>query len=239
MAQTQVQAVPEQGSRIGKDMLAWERSEERLKTDEATLKQMCAMIGTMKNPLIGAQMVMQQEMGVQGDQVEGLSAASNVSTDIRNQVMGGQSDFNNGGKMTTKQAEQMYQAIKNLKGWLEKQKDLGSKSIMSPDGINNMLEAIKGISGEFGKSWGNAADMVKQMNTWENEAKDGKNSPQLKDIQDQFQTMNQTVSAFATTTNTQLQYETEQYKQFLGIYNDVNSTYLKFIGTLVKNQKSQ
>ncbi len=70
MAQAQVQAVPAEGSRIGKDMLAWERSEERLKIDEATLKQMAAMIGMLQNPLIGAQMVMQQERVVQGDQVE-------------------------------------------------------------------------------------------------------------------------------------------------------------------------
>ncbi|NGX46378.1 MAG: hypothetical protein K940chlam2_01568 [Chlamydiae bacterium] len=239
MAESTTQAVPGEGSRIGKDMLAWERSEARLKIDEAKLKQMCAMIGTMQNPLIGCQMVMQQEMYVQGDQVEGLSAASNVSTDIRNQVMGGQSDFNAGGTMTDKQAKQMYQAIKKLKSWLEHQASLGKKSIMSPDGIKNMLGAIKGISDAFGKSWGNPAAMVTQMTTWEKLNADGKSAPKLKAIQDQFQTLNQTVSAFATTTNTQLQYQTEQYKQLLGIYNDINSTYLKFIGTLVKNQKSQ
>jgi hypothetical protein len=109
---------------------------------------------------------------------------------------------------------------------------------MGSDSINNMLDAIKGVATEFGKSWGDPAKMVATMKAWEKQATDGKNSPDLKNIQDQFQTMNQTVSAFATTTNTQLQFQTEQYKQFLGIFNDVNSTYLKFVGTMVRNQKT-
>jgi len=229
---------PEEGSRIGKDMAAWEAAEARLKEDQSMLKQMCAMIGTMKNPLVGAQMVMQQMTTVSGDRVEGLSAASNVDTDLRNQVMGSQTNFNTGGKMTPAQAKKMYDALNKLKAWLENQKALGNKSIMSPDSINNMLDAIKGVATEFGKSWGDPAKMVATMKAWEAKSKDGKSSPDLKNVQDQFQTMNQTVSAFATTTNTQLQFQTEQYKQFLGIFNDVNSTYLKFVGTMVRNQKT-
>jgi hypothetical protein len=228
----------DEGSRIGKDMAAWEAAEARLKEDQSMLKQMCAMIGTMKNPLVGAQMVMEQMTNVSGDRVEGLSAASNVDTDLRNQIMGGQTNFNTGGKMTPAQAKEMYDALTKLKAWLENQKALGNKSIMGSDSINNMLDAIKGVATEFGKSWGDPAKMVATMKAWEKQATDGKNSPDLKNIQDQFQTMNQTVSAFATTTNTQLQFQTEQYKQFLGIFNDVNSTYLKFVGTMVRNQKT-
>ncbi len=231
-------AAPPEGSGINKDMQAWERAEARLKQDEYLVKQLCAMIGSVSNPLDVARMIMMQMTNVSGDQIEGLSAASNVDTDIRNQVMGGQTDFNAGGKMTAKQAKQMYQALNKLKAWLEHQKSLGDKSIISPDAIKNILEAIKGIAGQFGKSWGNAKDMAADMSSWENKAKKGKDAPQLKSIQNQFQTINQSVSAFATTTNTQLQYQTEEYKQYLGEFNDVNQTYLKLIGTMIKNQKS-
>lgn len=238
MAHAALAVTQEESPRLGKDMAAWERSELRLREDQSMLKKMCAMIGTMKNPLIGAQMVMEQMTNVSGDRVEGLSAASNVDTDLRNQVMGSQTNFNTGGKMTPKQAKEMYNALKKLKVWLENQKALGNKSIMSPDAINNMLDAIKGVATEFGKSWGDPAKMVATMKAWEAKSKGGKSSPDLKNVQDQYQTMNQTVSAFATTTNTQLQFQTEQYKQFLGIFHDVNSTYLKFVGTMVRNQKT-
>jgi hypothetical protein len=65
----------------------------------------------------------------------------------------------------------------------------------------------------------------------------GQYSPVLKGISDGLQTVNQSVSALSTSTNTKLQFQSEQYKQGLGILSDLEQGVEKEMAKYIQGQQ--
>ena len=92
-----------------------------------------------------------------------------------------------------------------------------------------------GLLGAFGSSWGDASKMDSTMATWISDMKSGQNVPDLKNLQDGFQTINQSVSEFSSTTNTQLQFVENQFKQGMGEENSAIQAYQKMNSNTIRH----
>ncbi len=220
--------------------------------------------GLSGNTMILLQRIMQKENDIGGAKIKAFAAVDQVDTDMRNALGGAQGAYNGilGHKYGTPwkpgegppEAQKMIDLIDGIDNFLKQQKAAGG-GIFGKGGIssiNNLLTQISNIKSAFGKDWGNKDAMAKDIIRWKAETTGGQDSgggpnsgppsatppPQLKQIQDAFQTINQSVSALSTAANTELQYQTEQIKQFLGIYESVNQAYLKATGSMVNNQRS-
>lgn len=241
---------------LAKDLEAWLEAQMQLDQDKKILQKLLLALHTMKNALFGCQEVMNQMMNINGDKVAGLSAVDNVDSDLRGMLSKAQGDWNDAvnnaptdgsDNMTPKEKaalQDMVDTIQSLESFLKWQGSLGDKSILDASDVNNILDQIKSIKDAFGQTgnqpnWGNLDQMGIQLNTWiYNQDNEGNSSPQMQTIQGALQVINQSTSALSTTTNTNLQFTTEQYKQFMGILQTTQDAYLKFTATSVQNEKT-
>lgn len=247
--------VPQLNPQIAKDWANYEASLEQYQADLKEIQRLAAALSHMKNPMFGIQEVMGAVMNMSGDQIASLSSLDNLDTDLRNLLQGAQSSYNGilGGSGSTTDptkaqiadAQQMTNDINQLEAIVKWQQSLGDKSAFDSGTLNNLESAINSIKGAcvdgYGDSiWGNASLMARQFNIANNPIGNGGGtySPMLKAISDGFQTINQSVSALSTTTNTKLQFTTEQYKQCLGIDQSSIQSYLKLTAAMIQNEKT-
>lgn len=242
MAKQQITPLPpKMNNQIKGDIKAYEEALLRLKMDKQMIAKLLKMVKTMKNPLLGAQELMLALMGYNGDKVAAFSDVANIDSDIRSMITGGQGAFNN--TLDSKTAEfsskikQFIKEIDGLEAFLKYEKALGKKSPLDGSTLNTMLNAIKSVKTAFGTNWGNVKNMEADIKIWTN-PKNRTTYPALRSIQDAFHTLTQSASALSTTANTQLQYETEQYKQFMGETEGTMQSYLKAIQASIQNQRS-
>lgn len=223
---------------IEKDLEAWLVAMGELNKAREEIKKLALTIHTFG----GIQRVMAEVMNMQGDRVNTLSAVDNLDSDLRSEVGAGQGVMNGfgGSKVdATKEANKLINFVDQLQGFIREQEGMGKKAVADPADLKNLQSAINNITGAFKTAWGNPKEMGERVEDWIKESKShGTSSPELKSIQDGFQTLNQSTSALSTTTNTNLQFVTEQYKQFLGVYQNINQTWLKLTQNEVSNQRT-
>ncbi|MBS0629831.1 MAG: hypothetical protein JSS30_06370 [Verrucomicrobia bacterium] len=248
--------LPTLNPQIAKDLAAYEAAQEAYQFDCQEIQRLAAALSHMKNPMFGVQEVMSAVMNMSGDQISTLSAMDNIDTDMRNMLQDAQNGCNTlqtapgnpdvPSKQQIADAQQIINNIDGLEAFLKWQQSLGKDSIFDQGTISNMLSAIKNIKGDFTESdgsgqtinvWGNASGMAAWLMLANQNAGNGYDSA-LKTLQDGFQTLNQSTSALSTTTNTQLQFQTEQYKQYLGIDQSSIQAYLKLTSAMIQNEKT-
>lgn len=237
---------------IAKDWNDYEISLEQYKADCEEIKRLAAALASMKNPMFGVQEVMGAVMNMSGDQISSLSSLDNLDTDLRNLLQGAQNGFNgaindksdpsNPNEPTsqqTKDGKEILDNIRQLEAFIKWQQSLGGNSAFDSGTLNNMLSAINNIKSVFtgNNSWGVPGAMGWRVNYFASQP-NGNYAPELKTIQDGFQTLNQSTSALSTTTNTKLQFTTEQYKQYLGIDQSTIQAYLKLTAAMIQNEKT-
>lgn len=220
---------------------AYVAAQARLKEDQDEIQKLLAMIAAMKNPLIGAQMLMMDMMQLKGDSVGSLASVDNVDSDLRSILTGAQSNINaQGGKADSDDMNQFMTTLNSLNDFLEGQK---GGDLIDSGAISSMQNAISSIKAQFvdanGNSvWGNADQMASAFQGWLNGEQGGTTAPQLGEINSGLQTLNQTTSALSTTTNTNLQYVVQVYQQVEGITNDTMKLYQQLVSSFVHSQRS-
>lgn len=136
------------------------------------------------------------------------------------------------------EAKKLYEELQQLQAFLDYEKSLGKNSVIDANTIQNLQDAITQIKSTFGSSWGDFKKMAQELINWSFESRAGVFSPELKQLQFNFQQLDQGTSAFSTTTNTRLQFEAEQFKQFLGIDETSMQSYQKWDASMIQNQRS-
>lgn len=241
---------------VAADYKAWQQAMEAMGLDLEELHKLLLALKTMKNALFGCQEVINQLMTVNGDKVAGLSAVDKFESDLRTILQNAQSDYNNAingydnkdnkdivPTPTPQQdayMQDMFAQINSLQAILNWQSSLPpDQQILDSGNISNMQDAISNISTAFGSSWGDGTAMAGQVNLWVFDIYNGGSpNPDQQNVTNGFQTINQSVSALSTTTNTDLQFTTEEYKQYMGILQSTQDAYLKFTAQSVQNQKT-
>ncbi len=115
---------------------------------------------------------------------------------------------------------------------------LGSFS-KGPDGkdYNAILGGdSKNISDWFGKDWGDDKKMLDDLNN--SSSTTPPDSQKLKQLNNDFQTINQTVSTLGTSVNTQLSFYTNDYNQVLGIFDNALKDVNAEDSTFVQNSRA-
>jgi hypothetical protein len=241
--------LPPLSPQLRKDLLAYLEAMELLQQDEKKLLEMAKHLSHMKNAMYGVMEIMNMFQNIDGAKISALSALDNVDSDIRTQITGAEGEVNamSGEKSTGKpghdptkkeveQAKKLVAFINSIQAFLEQEG--GNSKIMGKGTLSNLEDAIKNIKGVFKSSWGNPKEMAERMNEWIAGSKKGKFSPELKDLQFGLQQANQTVSALSTSTNTQLEFVTNMFKQFLGVDESAMQAYQKGNLTMIQNQRS-
>ncbi|NGX38523.1 MAG: hypothetical protein K1000chlam2_01697 [Chlamydiae bacterium] len=230
---------------IGKDLEAWMEAENMLQQMRKKLKAMAAGLSNMSNVMYGVMEIMGMFQNIEGDKVRGLSAIDNLDSDLRSAVSGAQTGFvgsktgYNGNGVGTKMAQQLIDMIKEIKTFIKYEKSQGAqgkKTAVDGSMLKNLSSAITQLEEPYGSAWGNASKMAGKAYTWVHKAKNGKYSPELKTIQDGLQTLNQSTSALSTSTNTQLDFVTKEFQQFLGIDESAIQAYQKLNAAMIHNQ---
>lgn len=148
-----------------------------------------------------------------------LSDGMNVNTDMRNEMAKAQDAINDMKGKTPNDsiidAAKFVTAMNNLKVMVQKSADAG---IIDPQSASALQNAIKGITSQFPNTNGhiNPVDVANLVPKWWGSTT---SSPQIKNIFNGFQSVNQTVSALSTSTGTQFSFYTNQYNQVLNLYN--------------------
>ena len=227
-----------------KDLEAWLEAEMMLQQMREELKKMAAGLSHMHNVMYGVMEIMNDFQNIEGAQIRGLAAVDNLDSDLRGAVTGAQTGFTGAvsGKNTNPtMAQKLIDEIKEIQAFINYEKDqglLGKKTVMDKATLSNLQSAIDGIKAAFGSSWGNATEMATEAQSWANQSGTGKYNPNIKNVQDNLQTLNQTTSALSTATNTQLDFTTKEFQQFLGIDESAIQAYQKLDSTTIHNQRS-
>jgi hypothetical protein len=250
---------PELNPQTAQDWAAYENAINQYGIDLKEIQKLAAMLVHAKTQFgYNMYQVMELEDAVNnkgGDQVGILSATENFDTDLRNLLQDAQNNYNGllgDGKdyaeptpQECADAEKFKQDIDQLQAILDWQQSPSCKNpIIDKGTIDNISSAIKNIKDAFGDKWndqpgtspglgiaGSILFAVNQQNA-------GKYSPLLKSISDGLQTVNQSVSALSTSTNTKLQFQSEQYKQGLSQLQAVIESETKLTAAMIQNEKS-
>jgi len=242
--------IPPLSPQIKKDLEAYMEAMELLQQDRAKLKAMAKQLGHMKNTMYGIVEIMNMFQNVEGAKVSAFSSLDNVDSDVRSQITGAEGAVNAiagaGGKTsgvhhtpTIKQdleALKLVLYVKQIQAFMDREG--GKNGVIGSGTLKNLQEAIDNIKTQFGKAWGHPQKMAALIDSWVKGTKGGKFSPQLKNLQFGIQQANQTVSAMSTSTNTQLEFVTNMFKQFLGIDETAMQSYQKGNLTMIQNQRS-
>ena len=139
----------------------------------------------------------------------------------------------------TSKTQGMIDEIQQIEQFIKFEQGQGKNSILDQTSLANLQSAIDQIKGAYGPDWGNAGKMDSDMNAWIDDLdKKGQNVLALKNLQDGFQTVNQSVSQFSASTNTSLQYVENQFKQALGEENSAMQAYQKMNSNTVRHLTS-
>ena len=171
----------------------------------------------------------------QGGQIKTLSDVDNLDSTLRSKISAAQSDSNDMQNGGTSQTQDMINEVQQIENFIQFEKGKGDDSILDQTSLANLKSAIEQIKGNYGNDWGNASKMDNDMSGWIAQLNSGTNVPQLKNLQDGFQTVNQSVSQFSASTNTSLQYVENQYKQRLGEENSAMQSYQKMNSNTIRH----
>lgn len=236
------------GGALRKDLLLYMEDMAILAEIQAKLKQMAAGIKNTGNVMFEVILIFAMLQAAQGAKMRALSDVDNVESDIRNDLSTAQGSWNDmaGGASKTQvdAARKLIAEVKEIEDFIKYEKAKGDKSVFDGGMLKNLQTAITSIKDAFDKpcknskekAWGDPNAMARKMNVWLwNQKKLGVPMPAFKEVQDAFQTINQSVSELAATTNTRMQFTENVFKQFLGIMKTVQDAYLKLISTNVRH----
>ena len=201
-------------------------------------KKLLAMAAAIKNPFEAMVVLMMNvipsEMSEQEAGISELAGSSNIMSDLRRMLADAQKGISDAGNTTDAEGQALVNFVNQLEAKLN-----DPNFPVDPSTKANILDALKDIKDSFGADWGSGAGVAADLNAW---GKVDPSNPQpsafLKDVSNDLQTINQSVSAMSTTTNTQLQFQTEQYKQIMGTFNDMLKTLIQQNATPIQNFKS-
>ena len=240
--------LPVLNPQLSKDLLAYLEAMELLQEMRQKLKEMAAGLKHMKNVMFGVVEIMNMFQNIEGGKIRALSAVDNIASDIRSEVSNAQGGVNaiagadnkNGSTTPTKaeiaDAKKFLDFINQIQAFIDAHG--GAKGVIGNATLKNLQDAVNNIKKQFTNDWGNPKYMAIDILRWVKESKSGKFAPELKNLQFGFQQLNQTVSALSTTTNTNLQFTSEMFKQFLGIDESAMQSYQKGNLQMVQNQRS-
>jgi hypothetical protein len=252
--------VPQLNPQTAQDWAAYENAINQYGMDLKDIQKLAAMLVHAKNQFgYNMYMLMEVEDAVNnkgGDQVGILSATENFDTDLRNLLQDAQNNYNgllgsntnNADEPTPQEeamAEKFKQDIDQIQAILDWQGSSTCKNpIIDKGTIDNISSAIKNIKDACGTYWNDAPGAPPGSNLASNilqavsNQNGGQYSPMLKGISDGLQTVNQSVSALSTSTNTKLQFQSEQYKQGLSQLQAVIESETKLTAAMIQNEKS-
>lgn len=234
---------------LQQDLAAIAQAQQEYEKMKEKLQQMVMLLQSCGNPLIAAQDIMMLTMDMQGQSVTVLAGVDNLASDLRSDITNIESDFNqigsditDGQNTPTEKTEAdiaaLYAQVDSIEQFLKSQQALGSNSPIDQGNITNMLGQIEALKGPFGGAWDNAVQAYPDVADWFANAWGGQPSPEIQTIENAAQTLDQSVSAFSTTTNTKEQVAGQTYTQEEGIVNDTMKTYMQLVTGFVNNQKS-
>jgi hypothetical protein len=201
----------------------------------------------------------------QQDSMNMLADSQNISSDLRNFNNSIQDDFNAGGNITYPQAQDLYNNVNDLNTWakfLSTAQPGGWTTADAPLSAANATEIennTAGIENSFEGNGGsgnwNPSTIQQDMANWfatpVTELPNGPNyvptpssdpagpAPEIKAIQGNTQQINSAVSSQATTLNTQIQFFTGQYNQFVNVQSSLQKSQISQDNSFVSNQKTQ
>jgi|GEM_PF-6423925 len=241
--------LPPLSPQLRKDLEAYMEAMELLQQDRSKLKAMAKELGHMKNTMYGIVEIMNMFQNVEGAKVSAFSSLDNVDSDVRSQITGAEGAVNamaagksagtpghDPTKKEVAEAAKLVAFVKEIQGFMDREG--GGSKVIGKGTLKNLQDAINNIKSVFKTAWGNPTAMAERMNEWTAGTKGGRFSPELKNLQFGLQQANQTVSAMSTSTNTQLEFVTNMFKQFLGIDETAMQSYQKGNLTMVQNQRS-
>jgi len=236
------------GPELSKEVARYEEDMDLLSEIKEKLKKLAAAMKNHGNVMFEVIQVFSLFQDVQAGQIRVLSDVDNVDSTLRSKLSQTQSDWNKmmGGATDgpgEAAAKDMIKQIKEIEAFIKDES--GKKgSILDGASLKNLQAAISSIKSNFtynGKNvWGNKNEMYSACLNWLWEMdQDGKNIPEVKNIQDGFQTVNQSVSELSSTTNTQLQFVENQYKQGMGEENAAMQAYQKLNSNTIRHFANQ
>lgn len=231
---------PALNPQLRKDLEEYLLDMKLLQEELQKIKKMAAELKHMKNVMYGVMMIMNEFQTYQGQKVKALSDLDNVDSDLRAEVNDGQEGMNgmSGTNNSASEAKKLIEFVKQIQAFIDREAGKGGKGIIDKATLQNLENAIHSIKEAFGKDWGNAAEMAKDVKWWIEQSKNGKYFPALKNIQDAFQELIGSTSALSTSTNTELDFTTKLFQQFLGIDETTMQSYQKSTASMVQNQRS-
>ena len=253
---------------MNNDVQQWCNDNEQLQADKTTLNNALAAmskdIGQGKNDNTdGALMllftaVLPGVLTYQQDSMNMLADSQNISSDLRNFNNSIQDDFNQGaniqqGDAANPGAQDLFNNVNDLNtwakflsqgqagGWTAADAPLSSANATE---IENNTDDIKTqFAGDGTTKWNEGEiqpDMAKWFATPPATSTTDPTDPakQIKEIQGDTQQINSTVSSQATTLNTQIQFFTGQYNQFVNVQSSLQKSHVSQDNSFVNNQKT-
>lgn len=240
---------------LAKILAQYEEDMSILAEVKEKLKKLAAGIKNTGNVMLEVIEVFSLFQNAQGSQMRVLSDVDNLDSTLRGKLSAGQSGWNTMGgtggaskngkhqkewmyNLTPKGqngAKQLMEELHQIEQFIKYEKGLGGKSILDGDSLNNLQKAIDSIKTNFGKAWGDPAAMERDMQEWTGLVDGGNQVPNLKNIQDNFQTINQSVSELSSTTNSRLQFVENEFKQALGMQNSAQQAYQKMNSNTIRH----
>jgi len=232
------------GPELANEVARYEEDMELLAEIKEKLKKMAAAMKNHGNVMYEVIQIFSMFQDVQAGKIRVLSDVDNVESTLRSKLSQAQSDWNKmmgdpNDRTGHAAAKDMIKQIKEIEAFIKYES--GKKgSILDGASLKNLQAAINSIKSNFtynGKNvWGNKYGMFNACLHWLSEMdQDGKNVPEVKNIQDGFQTINQSVSELSSTTNTQLQFVENQYKQGMGEENAAMQAYQKLNSNTIRH----
>ncbi|NGX39503.1 MAG: hypothetical protein KR126chlam1_00832 [Chlamydiae bacterium] len=234
---------------VHSSLIQWEQAMGQYNLEKQDLQKLLAMLHTMKNPMFGVMLVMNKIQDIQGAQVTAFSDVMNVETGLRDTFGTMQTEMNDAtsSSASSKHMTDFLNHYNQLQTFLSYEKSLPeNERVIDSSSLSSLQSSLSSIADVFNSGstdFGNAQAMTWDLQAWGGtkgvtDPTNGDYSKHWAKLQNAFQTLNQTVSALSTTTNTQLQYLTQQFKQFLGEFQSASQSLLKYTATTVRNQRS-
>ena len=250
---------------MNNDVQQWVEDNDQMQADKATLNAALASMGKdlTSGNTDGALMLLFTAVlpGVLGYQQDSMSMlGENITSDLRNFNNNIQSDFNAGGNITSAQAQDLVNNVNDLKTWttfLSTAQSGGWSSANAPlsaSDASEIQENANDIQNQLtnnGKLGWNSKTVQTDMNDWfaapvaalpsgsTTPTDPTQPNPAIKAVQGDNQQINSAVSSQATTLNTQIQFFTSQYNQFVNVDSSLQKSQISQDNSFINNQKTQ
>lgn len=236
------------GPNIQAELNAYTEDMDLLDEVKAKLKALALAIHDHGNVMYEVIQVFSLYQDVQGGKIRVFTDIDNLDSTLRANLSSAQASWNSllsgafGSNVGVADAQNMITQVTDMQNFIKYEQSLGDHSILDQSSLANLQSALSQITGSWGKDssgnqiWGNATSMSSAVYNWINNGnQNGQYMPQVKDIQDGFQTYNQSVSQCSASTNTSLQYVENQFKQGMGEENSAMQAYQKQDSTIIQN----